>query len=342
MSSVVQVFPSRISITPKRNPLEFHKVKFNSQCWSYTNNKKAQAISNFKAIKNPFLISKASKRKIMDSINSMYMLSKPRKIEMRNKKFIYNYKMSFITLTLPATQFHSDTLIKSEALNHFLIELRKNYDIQNYLWKAELQANENIHFHLILDKYIDFQALRRRWNRILNKLGYIDKYREKMNKLTLTQYLDLRKKNADLNIATASKAYAQGKRTNWSNPNTVDVRSVFGKRDLASYLAKYITKSFNKKDTTSAELERQLKFGRSWARSYSLAKLKYQNKYLLENVLPLINYLRKETKHVKTFIGDFFTVFFFQPDKLNQAFKKFHTNFLFANAKLYNYPLPYS
>lgn len=341
MPSLVQVFPSRISITPQRKQKQFHDMDFNRQCPSWYQEKKDQAVLNFQAVKNPFVISKASKRKIMDSINSMYMLSKPRKIEMKTGKFIYNYRMSFVTLTLPAKQFHSDTDIKSKALNQFLVELRKHYDIQNYVWKAELQKNENIHFHLLLDKYVDFQALRRRWNRCINKLGYVDKYQDKMRNMSLSAYHAMRSKNTQVKFEDSAKAYAKGKSTDWSNPNSVDVRSVYGKKELASYLAKYITKSFDPNNNDSDDMERQMSFGRSWARSYSLSKLKYQNKYLLEQIEPLINYLRNEKEHVKQIVGDFFTVFYFSAEKLNQAFNTFHKKFIFSNAEIYRYPLPH-
>lgn len=341
MASVVQVYPSRISITPQRKKKSFHDMDFNRQSPSWYRSQKSQAVKNFQGIKNPFNISKASKRKMMDSINSMYMLSNPRTINMKNNKQIFNYKMSFITLTLPSKQAHSDTVIKHQALNQFLIELRKNYDIQNYVWKAELQKNDNIHFHLLLDKYVDFQALRRRWNRCINKLGYVDKYQAHMQKMSLTDYHSLRNKNGKASFDDSSKAYAKGKACNWSNPNSVDVRSVYGKRQLASYLAKYITKSFNNEAATGEELKRQLAFGRSWSRSYSLVQLKYQNKYLLEHVQPLIRYLREETKHVKQIIGDFFTVFYFSASNLNLDFQTFHKKFMFGNAETYRYPLPY-
>ena len=62
------------------------------------------------------------------------------------------YKLTFITLTLPSKQIHSDNDIKSKCLNQFLIELKKNYGVNRYIWKAEKQENNNIHFHIIADK----------------------------------------------------------------------------------------------------------------------------------------------------------------------------------------------
>ena len=67
------------------------------------------------------------------------------------------YKLTFITLTLPSKQIHSDNEIKSKCLNQFLIELKKNHSVSRYIWKAEKQENNNIHFHIIADKFIKWQ-----------------------------------------------------------------------------------------------------------------------------------------------------------------------------------------
>lgn len=339
-TQLLQLYPNRITITPQRQPLEFHKVKFNKQCHSFYKEQTQQAIENFKAVKNPFIISKASKKKIMDSINTMYVLSQPRNVEMKTGKSIFNYRLSFVTLTLPSAQAHTDTEIKSQCLNQFLVEIRKHYKVNNYVWKAELQKNENIHFHLILDNYIDFQALRRRWNRILNKLNYVDVYQQKMQKLSLMDYHNLRNKNGKQDFNDSKKAFLKGKECNWSNPNSVDVKSVYSKKDLAVYLSKYISKPVSKDKDENHDTSRELAFGRSWFRSYSLSKIEYKNKFLLSEMQTLVNYLRSVPDKVLEISGDFFTAFYFSAENLAKSFQDFHKKFIFANAKMYNYPIP--
>jgi len=339
-TSLVQVYPSRITITQPRRKQTFGCMPLKAIKTPTAATKKRQYEKNFAKKKNSFILSQASKKKLLDSVSSMYMLSEPRKIKMKTDKYIYNFRMAFITLTLPSQQEHSDTFIKSECLNHFLVELRHIYNVQNYVWKAELQDNENIHFHLILDKYVDFQALRRRWNRILDKHGYVKSYQQKMSKLTLSEYHKLRCKTKKITFQESAEAYAQGKKSNWSNPNSVDVRSVYNKKKLAIYLAKYITKKVSK-DKLSPELqERQKIFGRSWSRSYSIVNLKYQNKYELVDVAHFIKYLKSIPNKVKYFFSNYFEVFYFNADSLCAAFKQFHYSFLIANAKMYNYPFP--
>jgi hypothetical protein len=85
-------------------------------------------------------------------------------------------KFVFITLTLSANQIHSDQEIKKLLLKPFIRKLRDNFKVDNYIWKAESQQNGRIHFHLIIDKYIDKQVIQNEWNRCQNALGYIDTF----------------------------------------------------------------------------------------------------------------------------------------------------------------------
>lgn len=117
------------------------------------------------------------------------------------------YRISFLTLTLPGSQltekgeginywldknitFPSEVLspgcfqitdqqLKSECLNHFLTILREKFNVLNYLWKAEAQQNGNIHFHLLIDKFIFWAVLQHHWNKCLSKFHFIDNFYEK-------------------------------------------------------------------------------------------------------------------------------------------------------------------
>ena len=221
---VTQFYPNRIVTTWKKpkdgKQLDFKHFRFFKRCIS---------TSNLKTKKTSVSLSKSSKRAIRDSINGMYILSTPRTIKLPSNKIIYNYRQSFITMTLPSGQIHSDVEIK-KCLNNFLTSLRTSIGVSNYVWKAELQKNENIHFHLVIDKYCSYQAIRHYWNKAINTLGYVDRYAEKMRSLTLTQYAELRQKQA----FEVAPAYADGCRSNWSSPNSVDVVSVRRKRTLVT------------------------------------------------------------------------------------------------------------
>lgn len=153
------------------------------------------------------------------------------------------HKVGFVTLTLASKQIHSDNEIKSKLLNQLLVELRKHYSVDIYVWKAEKQKNGNLHFHILTDKFIPYKDLRERWNRIQNKLGYVDR--------------------------SVSK-----------NPNSTDIHTLYKDKkgseninDVAMYIAKYMSKSENP-DHLDKEQKNKLKVeGRLWFVSQKISKI---------------------------------------------------------------------
>ena len=121
-------------------------------------------------------MSPKTKAKVSEMLNNWYAsIYIARKRAKKSKQVVKPY-LTFATLTLPVTQFHSDNEIKRKCLNLFLIKLKEYKGIEHYFWRAEAQGNGNIHFHIICDRYIDMLWLQRHWNLALNALGYIDKF----------------------------------------------------------------------------------------------------------------------------------------------------------------------
>lgn len=340
-TSNFRIRPNRLSITPKRQGKTMQQLLHDKVNRHFVAKQNDTYIQNFEKKQNAFRISRATKTKIFDSINNLYALSDKRTITMANGKPLYNFKNAFITLTLPSVQKHTDVKIKKSCINQLLIELKKHYQVENWVWKAELQGNKNIHFHLITDKYIDYQALRRRWNRIINKLGYVDAYADKMQKLTVKDYHKMRCKYKEVPFSDSAKAYAKGKQSKWRNPNSVDVRSVQSSNDLGAYLAKYIAKDIDKEITDEKELIRGTMFGRVWSRSYSLVGLDKVNCIDPIEWKNLIKYLNSGVKEVFKLVGDYFTVFYYQLDKLPNYLKLELRSFFKASASFLGYQLPY-
>lgn len=82
----------------------------------------------------------------------------------------------FLTLTLASPQQHSDVMIKRVVFQPLLAEIaRANGCPINYIWRCESQANGNIHFHVILDRYVDRIWIRAIWNRLQDRLGYVER-----------------------------------------------------------------------------------------------------------------------------------------------------------------------
>ena len=156
------------------------------------------------------LISFKAEKRIRNAIDWLLEITPNKKFYAPKYKKYYDFKINFITLTLASKQIHSDQVIKSQLLNHFLIECKKKWGVCNFLWRAESQRNGNIHFHVCTDRFIPWLELRNNWNRIQNKLGYVDRFHVKHRH---------------------------------RSPNSTDVHSIKKIKNIAAYLSKYCTKN---------------------------------------------------------------------------------------------------
>lgn len=320
--NLVQFYPNRITVSPRRTRDCFKALEIKAGLH--------KRLKNLAIKKSSVNLSSSSQKNIRDSIFAMYQFSKPRTVTIAPNKFIYNFRQSFVTLTLPSKQVHSDVEIK-KCLNHFLTNVRRKYDVQNYVWKAELQQNENIHFHLSFDKYLPFGAIQWYWLLAIKPLGYVDAYANKFRAMSLTKYAAYR----NLSIEEASRPFANGKRHNWTKPNCVDVSAVTTASSVSNYLSKYFAKS----DDKNLDSTRVAAFGKVWARSQSLSRLQWKNKFTYDEMRNFLSQLL-EIKAVKRIVYDFSTVYYFNFKKLVGIHKTFFEKILFCNAKRYNYPFP--
>ncbi|MDV7397395.1 hypothetical protein RZS08_38695, partial [Arthrospira platensis SPKY1] len=95
----------------------------------------------------------------------------------KNKK----RQLVLLTVTLPSSQVHSDQHIKRHCLVPYMDILKYHYKIQHYFWRAEAQQNGNIHFHIILDRYIPFMDAQDLWNQVIERIGYVTRFARKHN-----------------------------------------------------------------------------------------------------------------------------------------------------------------
>ena len=87
--------------------------------------------------------------------------------------------IAFLTLTLPSKQCHSDNEIKRICLMPFIQQLKRLHGVKEYFWSAEPQRCGNIHFHLLIDRYIDKDRACDLWNIAVDHLGYLTRYVQK-------------------------------------------------------------------------------------------------------------------------------------------------------------------
>ncbi|WP_406631036.1 hypothetical protein RAN97_03735 [Ornithobacterium rhinotracheale] len=198
--------------------------------------------------------------------------------------------LSFVTLTLPSAQIHHDRVLR-KILAKYLDHLKKVYGLKNYLWKAETQKNGNIHFHVLIDTQIPRGDIQRIWNQYINKYGYVDRYSEKMNRLTAKEYMAKYSKNYK-SEKDCILAYQRNKKMGWSNPPSTKIETPKSKRNIVAYVVKYLLKQ---------EENKRPVIGAVWGASNKVKKLNYLN-FEVSSYLEELNHLRSKLEYVPTAI----------------------------------------
>ena len=121
-------------------------------------------------------MSPATRRKVRRSVSTWIRSIFLYRAEVKRKYDPGRAYPVFLTVTLPTKQEHSDAEINRACLQPFLQQLRREYGIENYFWRAEAQDNGNVHFHILVDRYIPKKALQLAWNCRIDALGYLERY----------------------------------------------------------------------------------------------------------------------------------------------------------------------
>lgn len=307
---------------------------------------------NLSKKKSSLDLSMHSRRTLRNSCNSLVFLSQPRTVYTPQKKPIYNFRAAFITLTLPSIQKHTDVELK-KCLDLFLQDLRRVYKVQNYVWRSELQDNGNIHFHLLVDKYIYHRIIRKYWLKALRHTGYVKEYQRKFINMSFVEYREYRRqllKKEPENFhewnKKIHKAYMYGKETNWLSPNATDIKNVQTMRQIASYVSKYMAKKDRDEGEAPADPpavpitpERIENFGKVWGRSTSLSQLKYKFPYVYESSKAFIDQLISSGS-VYTKVYDWVTIHYFNFQAMPSHLYRHIKNVIFSVARTWNYPQP--
>lgn len=155
--------------------------------------------------KNKTHLSRKAAKRMGTAINALIYSAGWKTVYVQDTGKYFRYKVNFITLTLPAKQQHPDKEIIKLALSPFLEAWAKRRPGLLYCWKAEVQDNGNIHFHITSNAFYHYKKLRDDWNGYMRKLGYISP------------------------------------ESTWE-PNSTDVHSVANIRNLPAYMAGYMLK----------------------------------------------------------------------------------------------------
>ncbi len=151
-----------------------------------------------------------SKKRLTKAINLLVAQALPKTAINFKTGDEFKFRVNFVTLTLPAPQGAvSDKEIKKTCLDNWLKTMRYRHNLNSYVWRAERQFNGNIHFHITTDTYLPYDQICNVWNHQLSKFHFIDEF-EAAN--------------------------------DHRHPNSTDVHSVQGVKNLAAYMVKYCSK----------------------------------------------------------------------------------------------------
>lgn len=243
--------------------------------------------------------------------------------------------LTFLTLTLPSSQIeiitdnqviykHTDKEIKSKCFNGFMTELRQNQGVKSYVWRSERQMNGSLHFHILLDRKIDYLWLRDRWNSYTNLLGYVDSYSEKMNKLTLQEYINIRsngKTTTKQQIDKFTNTYYEQKQLGWTSPNSTDIHCLSNIDNVAAYIGTYMSEhSKHTQRQTANYLKKQFNLqpsdelvnnwfkadGRIWQCSQNISKARRCITEGCQILVDELNNLKNTCQNVKEIVEDGF------------------------------------
>lgn len=152
-------------------------------------------------------------RKIKKAVNWLCVSAKPKTIYDKKSNKYFEFTVNLITLTLPDTKNEiNDIDFKKKLLHPFLVYMKKYFGLRNYVWKLEFQKNGKIHAHLTTDTFIHWQTLKKYWNSLLRKSGYLEEFREKFGH---------------------------------DEPNSTDVHAIYKIKNIAAYIAKYLSKQID-------------------------------------------------------------------------------------------------
>lgn len=159
------------------------------------------------------------------------------------------FKLNFITLTIHSPKKMIDGKDgHKKCLEPLLLWLRRNYGMNLYVWKAELQERGQLHYHMTSNCFVPWKELRNKWNELQANAGYLNEYYEQNGHY---------------------------------DANSTDVHSVYKVKDMAKYLKKSIFKSYKQKSgNIISEFKKSVQNttsigGKVWDCSLNLKSMRY-------------------------------------------------------------------
>ena len=168
------------------------------------------------------LLKPGAKKRLTKAIELLVMSTKDRKIKNPVTGKNQLFRLSFLTLTIYSTDRNiSGKEAHKKTLAPFLQWMRRKHNCLLYVWKAELQARGQIHYHLTSDCFIPYKEILNKWNELQRSAGYLDSFYKKYN--------------------------------HWK-PNSIDIHSVKKVKNLSGYLIKEVTKNLQNAESIGGKV----------------------------------------------------------------------------------------
>lgn len=113
-----------------------------------------------------------SRRQAMEAAGWLWLKSGASWVRTRTDDEVY-FRQAFWTLTVPEPMPEQDA---REALSSWWTWARNVADVRSYLWAAELTKRGRVHFHALVNQWIDLPAASDAWLRALHRKGVGTKY----------------------------------------------------------------------------------------------------------------------------------------------------------------------
>lgn len=273
-------------------------------------------------------LSKKARTRLVKAITHIVEIYSHRKKQAKKQGKKYEQEITFITLTLCATQKHTDYHIRRYMLIPFLSYLLKEEGVTVYVWRAEPQENGNIHFHILANKNICWRKIRSKWNSLQRKEGYIADYKAKFSSMNEDQYIRYRGGEEEQEVKDIKKAYKYGLASNWEDPNSSDIHQTGKLKNTIAYMAKYMGKS-------STEQTREIE-GHLWGKCEVIEEMKVLEVALDNKLISFIDKIKENKDNF--FKEDLYFSFYWLKNADYNSYPK-HIREAYIQTQEYNYSL---
>lgn len=106
------------------------------------------------------------------AIGYLWLRTRKTKIELSAGRIV-NFRQGFLTLTLPGVATADHKAIKRKVLDPFFTYSRNVLGLRDYVWTAELQDRGEIHFHVLVNQFLDKGRIRKAWNEACARSGIV-------------------------------------------------------------------------------------------------------------------------------------------------------------------------